>query len=78
MLKELCTRYDEADAVVAAKQAEVEAAIKARSEAVKAIGEAIAPAKKFVRAGQQITVVTRGDLFFFRAPKEIEGLVSVD
>ena len=78
MLKELCLDYDKATAEVEAKKAELDVALQARSKIVEAISKEIAPKKKFLRAGKEITIVIRGDTFFFRGSKQESGLVEVE
>ena len=77
-LKELCIEYDAANARVdECKKALVEAE-QARSEIVKRIASEIAPKKKFIRAGKEVTIVARGNTFFFRGSKSESGLVEVE
>jgi hypothetical protein len=78
MLKDLCVQYDAADAEVSERKAALEQALQARSAIVKAISGEIAPKKKFIRGGKEITIVARGDTFFFRGSKSETGLVEID
>lgn len=75
--------YDVADQKWEDAKAALEAATVERSEAVKVIAEAIAPAKKFLRSGRELTIVVRPSAdgttstFFFRGSKESKGLIEV-
>ncbi len=77
-LKELCIEYDAADVRVAECKAALIQAEAARSEVVKRIATEVAPAKKFIRAGKEITIVQRNETFFFRGAKSKSGLVEVE
>jgi hypothetical protein len=58
-LKELFQDYDLADARWNELKAECDAAYRAKSDIVQSISEAIAPEKKVVRAGVELTFVVR-------------------
>lgn len=78
MLKDLCVEYDAANSKVDECKAALVQAEKDRSEIVKRIASEIAPKKKFIRAGKEITIVVRGSTYFFRGSKGESGLVEVE
>lgn len=76
-LKEKFVVYDAADlAWHNAKKALEEATI-VRSNAVKAIADEIAPRKKLLRNGCELTIVVRGETAFFRSSSNKSNLVEV-
>jgi cell division protein FtsB len=77
-LKELFSQYDQADAHWEIKKAELEKATRERSEVVKQIALAIDPKKKLLRAGRELTVVVRGETYFFRGAKSSSDVVEVE
>ena len=77
-IKDLITNYDLATHVVDEKKADLEKAVKERSDVVRLIAAEIAPKKKFLRSGKEVTIVVRGETFFLRGSKSEEGLVDVD
>lgn len=78
MLKELCETYDQKNETVEVKKKELELALAARSEVVHKIASLVAPKKKFIRAGKELTIVIRGETAFFRGSKQESGLVEID
>jgi hypothetical protein len=83
-ISELFAAYDSADEVVVQAKAAKEAAERVRSDACKAIALAIAPKKKVLRAGRELTVVVRDNksegftTYFFRGAKSGDDAVVVD
>lgn len=77
-VKELCSEYDRADLDVSDKKSALENSLKTRSDIVKNIAVSIAPKKKFIRAGREVTIVQRGETFFFRGSKGEGGLLEID
>lgn len=65
-VRELFTQYDLRDAAVEHAKAELDKALQVRSEVVKQIGEMIAPAKRITRNGKELTLVVRGNTYFWR------------
>lgn len=78
MLKDLCIEYDAANSKVDECKAALVQAEKDRSEIVKRIASEIAPKKKFIRAGKELTVVNRGETWFIRGSKHEDGLSEVE
>ena len=77
-LQELFAQYDAADAAWEQRKVELDQATRARSEVVKQIALAIAPKKKLLRQGRELTVVVRGETFFFRGAKSSTDVVEVE
>lgn len=76
-LKELCGQYDVADSEVETQKRILDEAIRKRSDIVKSIAGVLAPKKKFIKGGKEITIVVRGETYFFRGSKQDSGLVEV-
>lgn len=74
-LKELFAQYDQADAHWEDKKVELEKAAQERSEVVKQIALAIAPKKKLSRNNRELTIVVRGETYFFRGGKSTDVVV---
>lgn len=79
-LKELFAQYDAANQEVQEAKAHVVTCEYERSAIVKQIAEAIAPKKKITRGGKEMTIISRGETYYFRGPKDTnpEDVVSVD
>lgn len=73
-LKDLYSNYEKAEAAVAEVKAQLDRALEARSEAVKAIAHAVAPSKQVVRNGKQLTIVVRDNNYFFRGSKNANAV----
>ena len=65
-INNLYAAFIETDALWEERKRQVEESYSLRSDAVKAIAQAIAPSKKFVHNGKELTVVVRGDSWFLR------------
>lgn len=65
-LKELFVEYDKRDKKWNDLKEELEEAVRQRSAVVKQIAESVAPKKKVVRNGATLTIVVRGETYFFR------------
>ena len=76
-LKLLLVEYDYADKSVSAKKVELELAIKERSNVVNCILDANEGKKKLRRDGKELTIVVRGETYFFREPAQYEFIRSV-
>lgn len=76
-LKEKFVVYDAADLAWREAKKALEAATVVRSNAVKAIAEEIAPKKKLLREGCELTIVVRGETYFFRGKSDKSDLVEV-
>lgn len=76
-LKEMFVEYDRLDVIVDEAKAALEKATVARSQSVKEIATAISPKKKLLRNGRELTLVTRGETYFFRGSKNMDDLVEV-
>ena len=77
-LQELMAYYDETNTAWEEKKAELEQAARRRSEVVKQIAEAIAPKKRVIRHGRELTVVQRGETYFFKGNSKSSDAVEVD
>lgn len=65
----LVSSYNEADKFASEKKNELDDAMKKRSDVVKEISKTIAPKKKFMLNGREMTIVVRGETYFLRGPK---------
>jgi hypothetical protein len=77
-LKELIGNYDLASTEVDEKKLALEQSIARRSDVVRLISIEIAPSKKFLRSGQEYTIVVRGDLYFLRGKRSSSELMDAD
>jgi hypothetical protein len=66
VLRDLFTLYDAKEAQLIEAKLAVEAALKERSEVVNQIAKLIAPKKKVLRHGKELTICFRGETTFFR------------
>lgn len=69
-LQSLFARYEAQDAAWEAKKTETETAFQARSDAVKAIADAVAPEKQVTYKGVKMSIVVRGTTYFLRTANE--------
>jgi hypothetical protein len=76
-MKAALVQYDAADKKVEDIKAQLEVALSERSNVVKTILGANDGVKKFRRSGKELTIVIRGDTYFFRGSKEKGNLVDV-
>jgi len=78
-LQELFVEYDKADAEWEQKKTELEEATRVRSDKVKAIAESpeLKGKKKITRKGATLTIVARGDTYFFRGKPSADDAVEV-
>ena len=78
-LQELFVEYDQADRAWEEKKKELEEATRLRSNAVKAIAESpeLKGKKKITRHGATLTIVVRGDTYFFRGKPSADDAVEV-
>lgn len=76
-LKEKFAAYKECDSKVMALKAELEKALAEKSDAVKAIATEIAPKKRIVCGGRELTVVIRGSTYFFKGEGKNDDAVEV-
>lgn len=78
-LSDLFAQYREADEEVAEAERMKEAAVSKRSRIVKEISEAVG-GKKVRYRGDKLTIVQRGETWFFRGRerKEEDGIVEVE
>ena len=76
-LKTMFAEYDLLDQSVNKAKDALEKALVARSKSVKTIAVAIAPKKKLLRNGRELTLVVRGNTYYFRGSKSTDDLVEV-
>lgn len=77
-LKTLLSQYEEKEGILSEKKREVEEALSERSKVVALIASTIAPAKRFNYKGAVVTIVVRGDTFFFRGLGKEGEMVKID
>ena len=76
-LKEKFAAYKECDARVETLKAQLDKALKEKSEFVKAIAIEIAPKKRIIHGGKELTVVVRGDTYFFKGEGKAADAVEI-
>lgn len=76
-LKEKFAAYKACDAKAEGLRAELEKALREKSEAVKAIAQEIAPKKRIVCGGKELTVVVRGSTYFFKGEGKNDDAVEI-
>lgn len=76
-LKDKFAVYKEHDLKCQELKDQLDAALKEKSEAVKAIASEIAPKKKVIYGGKELTVVVRGSTYFFKGEGKIDDSVVV-
>jgi hypothetical protein len=80
-VSELFLAYDQANAAAQQAEAALDAAVRMRSDACKAIALAIAPKKKIFHAGKKLLIVARDNksegftTYFFRCAKDDDAVV---
>ena len=76
-LKEKMAHYKTCAARETELKAELEKVLREKSEAVKAIAHEIAPKKRIVCEGRELTVVTRGSTYFFKGEGKSSDVVEI-
>ncbi len=76
-IKDKFETYDAHTARLAELNAEIKKVERERSEVVKAIGIEIAPKRKVLRSGRELTLVARGDTHFFKGASSKDDVVEV-